>query len=110
VLLLAGLARPGSFRRTLQDLGAEVVAEQLLPDHGWLRAGDLARALQRATELGAAAVALTEKDAVRLSGPGQGPIGLCGQGSTTIVVVRVEVELRDGAQALDRALEATWAR
>jgi tetraacyldisaccharide 4'-kinase len=59
--LLSGLARPASFRRTVEALGARVVAERRFPDHHAYRAGDLA---------GLAAAAplwlTTEKDAVKL--------------------------------------------
>jgi tetraacyldisaccharide 4'-kinase len=39
--LLAGLARPGSLRRTLEALGARVVAERRFPDHHRYRPRDL---------------------------------------------------------------------
>ena len=45
VLLLAGIARPGGFRRTLAALGAEVAAERVFPDHHRFSA---ARARRRA--------------------------------------------------------------
>jgi tetraacyldisaccharide 4'-kinase len=59
--LLAGVAQPRSFLRTLEALGARVVAERTFPDHHRYREGDLE---------GLAALAprwvTTEKDAVKL--------------------------------------------
>jgi tetraacyldisaccharide 4'-kinase len=59
--LLAGLARPASLRRTLEALGARVVAERGFPDHHRYRARDLA-GLGRAARLWVT----TEKDAPKL--------------------------------------------
>ena len=59
--LLCGIARPGSLRRTLEGLGARVVAERTFPDHHAYRPEDLA---------GLAAAApcwiTTEKDAGKI--------------------------------------------
>ena len=59
--LLAGIARPDGFRRTLEALGARVVAERTHPDHHRYRASDL-RGLAREAPLWVT----TEKDAVKL--------------------------------------------
>jgi tetraacyldisaccharide 4'-kinase len=59
--LLAGLARPAGVRRTLEQLGAHVVAERLFPDHHRYRARDL-RDLARSTPIWVT----TEKDAVKI--------------------------------------------
>jgi tetraacyldisaccharide 4'-kinase len=58
--MLCGIARPSSFRRTLESLGARVVAERVLPDHHRYRARDLAGLS------GARVWVATEKDAVKL--------------------------------------------
>lgn len=60
--MLCGIARPASFRRTLESLGARVVAERAFPDHHRFAASDLAG-------LGAQAAlwVATEKDAVKLA-------------------------------------------
>lgn len=59
--LLCGLARPASFRETVEALGARVVAERSFPDHHRYRARDLA-ALSRE----AALWLTTEKDAGKI--------------------------------------------
>ena len=49
VLAVSGLARPGAFRRTLADLGAEVVGERVFPDHHRFTDGEPDEALARPT-------------------------------------------------------------
>jgi tetraacyldisaccharide 4'-kinase len=58
--MLAGIARPDSLRRTLAELGAEVVAERVFPDHHRYRARDLADLA------GAELWITTEKDAGKI--------------------------------------------
>ncbi len=101
VMLVAGLARPQSFRRTLEASGARVVAESLFPDHHFFAAAELASAARAAAAAGAEALAMTEKDAVRLAS---------GAAPAPLAVVRVELELRAGAGAIEQALEAAWVR
>ncbi len=59
--LLAGLARPAGFRRTVEGLGARIVAERLFADHHRYRARDL-RGLGESTPIWVT----TEKDAVKI--------------------------------------------
>ena len=59
--LLAAVARPDSVRRTLEALGAQVVAERLFRDHYRFAASDLANLADQAPRW-----ITTEKDAVKL--------------------------------------------
>jgi len=59
--LLAGLARPASFRRTLEALGARVAAERRFADHHRYRARDLTGLLDEAKQW-----VTTEKDAAKI--------------------------------------------
>jgi tetraacyldisaccharide 4'-kinase len=59
--LLAGIARPGSLRRSVEAQGARVVAERLFADHHRYRARDLAGLVDEC-----AVWVTTEKDAVKL--------------------------------------------
>jgi tetraacyldisaccharide 4'-kinase len=59
--LLAGLARPSSLRRSVEFLGARVVAERLFPDHHGYRRRDL-QGLADDADLWVT----TEKDAVKI--------------------------------------------
>ena len=60
--LLAGVARPAGVRRTLEQLGARVVAERLFSDHHPYRPGDLRGLADQAPRW-----ITTEKDAVKLA-------------------------------------------
>jgi len=98
VLLLSGLARPGSFRRTVEGLGAEVVAERRHPDHHRFTAADLDGARAAADAAGAEWIVTTEKDAVRLPAAwGAEP---------RLAVVRIEAELLAGEATLQAVLDA----
>lgn len=59
--LLAGIARPHSFRRTLESLGARVVAERVFADHHRYRPRDLAGLAREAPRW-----ITTEKDAAKI--------------------------------------------
>lgn len=91
VVALTAIARPGSFLRTLADLGASVVAEHCFGDHHVFTPPELALVAQSAARAGAW-VCTTEKDAARLP-PG-----------TSAYVVRLGVEVLDGAPQIDAAL------
>lgn len=104
VLLLAGLARPDSFRRTLQRAGARVVAEVLFPDHHAFRPREIEGVLARARIVGVDRICCTEKDAVRL------PPQI--RGDERVAVVQIRTEVVAGADLLSAALDelATVAR
>jgi tetraacyldisaccharide 4'-kinase len=91
VLALAGLARPASFLRTLQQLGVSIQDTTLFPDHHRFTPTELRDIEARAARLGARVVT-TEKDAVRL------PPGF------EAWAVRLGVEVMEGEALLWRAL------
>jgi tetraacyldisaccharide 4'-kinase len=91
VLALAGLARPGSFLRTLRHLGTSLRDAALFPDHHRFTAGELQAVEARAVRQGARIVT-TEKDAVRL------PRGF------EAWTVRLGVEVLEGEDLLRGAL------
>ncbi len=86
--LLAAIARPDSLRRTLQALGAEVVAERAFRDHHRFSARDLADLAGQA-ELWVT----TEKDAVKLL-----PSWV---GEARVVVLVIELEVDEPEALLD---------
>ena len=90
--LLSGIARPGSFRRSVESLGAEVVCERTFSDHHAFTARDL-RGLDPAAELWLT----TEKDAIKIL-----PSWALG---TSIWVLQIELEIEDEGAVLT-ALEA----
>lgn len=91
VVAFAGIARPSSFRRTLEGLGAEVVGFTDFPDHHPFGDGEL-RALRRQAAAAGAWLITTEKDRMRC------PDGL------PVAVVRLGVEVLEGQELLDRLL------
>jgi tetraacyldisaccharide 4'-kinase len=101
VLAVSGLARPGAFRRTLADLGAEVVGERVFPDHHRFTERELEDALRAADDAGAR-VAMTEKDAVRLA-PGRAA-------DSRVCAIRIEAEIVHGEALLAHALDAALSR
>jgi tetraacyldisaccharide 4'-kinase len=66
LLAFAGIAAPDAFRRTLGELGVEILAFQEFPDHHWYRPGDIEELASRRARAGAEALVTTEKDWVRL--------------------------------------------
>lgn len=101
VLALSGLARPGSFRATLEALGAEVALERVFPDHHRFSEGEIAAVLAEAARGGCDAVATTEKDAVRFP---VDPVG-----GPPVAVVRIAATVTAGAAALEEALDRALA-
>ena len=59
--MLAGLAQPRGFLRTLEELGARVIAERVFRDHHVYRAADLRDLAREAPRW-----VTTEKDAVKI--------------------------------------------
>jgi tetraacyldisaccharide 4'-kinase len=101
VLLLAGIARPAGFRRTLAGLGAELGAEAIFPDHHPFTEGELGRVLREAETARCELVVTTEKDAVRL------PPGAAAD--PRVCAVRIEAEILRGGDELEAALDAALA-
>jgi tetraacyldisaccharide 4'-kinase len=86
--LLAALAQPASFRRTLESLGARVVAERTFRDHHAYRHADL-KDLAETTPVWVT----TEKDAVKIL-----PSWV---GRADVRVLAISLEVEDGDALLD---------
>ena len=95
VLAVSGIANPLAFHRTLTHLGAALAATRTFPDHHPYGPADLARVDAAAREAGADLLVTTEKDAVRM------PAGLS---SWPVFVLRVDLEITEGADLLERLL------
>ena len=102
VLMLAGIARPEGFRRTLASMGAEVAEERIFPDHHRFTAGEVREALAAADRSRCDAVATTEKDAVRLPAEAAS--------DRRLRVVRIEAEIVRGSDVLDAAIDEALRR
>jgi tetraacyldisaccharide 4'-kinase len=98
VLALSGIANPFGFHRTLTRLGAVLAAARTFPDHHPYSPADLAGVEGVAREVGAESIVTTEKDAIRI------PTGVA---SLPILALRVDLEITEGAEALERLLMRT---
>lgn len=96
VLLLSGIARPASFRRTVESLGGEIVAERIFPDHHALGSTEIEEVFAVADRRGCELVVTTEKDAVRLSQEYAG--------DPRLRAVRIEAQIVAGEKVLEQAL------
>jgi tetraacyldisaccharide 4'-kinase len=101
VRLCSGIARPATFRRTVEALGAAVVGERRFADHHAFSPRELAEAFGPADGV-APWVVITEKDAVRL--PPEAAA------HPALRVLRIEAHVERGADVLERALDAALAR
>jgi tetraacyldisaccharide 4'-kinase len=103
VLAVSGIANPAGFHRTLADLGAAVVGRLIFPDHHPYEPEDLSRMNHAAHETEAEWIVITEKDHVRMTGVGAAP-GEAGRALRPVVVLGVDLEIMEGAAALDALL------
>jgi tetraacyldisaccharide 4'-kinase len=101
VLLLAGVARPGGFRRTVEGLGAAVAAEAIFRDHHRFAPSELDAVFRQADAARCDAVVTTEKDAVRID-PARAS-------DPRLRAVRIESEVLAGGDGLDEALDGALA-
>lgn len=67
VFLFSGIANPGSFEKTITDLGALIVTHLRFPDHYRYQAGDIHKIIQTGEQVRADLIVTTEKDYVRIS-------------------------------------------
>ena len=110
LFLLASLARPAVFRRSLEDLGSEVVDAWSYPDHHWYGEEDWTGIQEAARKAGAEAVVTTEKDAVSLreggflSGDGK-KSQRSSPGAPALYFLKVEFQITRGEEILDVALK-----
>ena len=72
----SSIANPGQFRKTIENLGAEVVAELRTADHTGVSAAKLLKFTKRAMKKGASVIVCTEKDWVRFESIPELPIPL----------------------------------
>jgi tetraacyldisaccharide 4'-kinase len=99
VFLLAGIARPERFARTVRSLGAEVVGHAFFADHHRFSVRELRGVQARALALGAERLLTTEKDLARLA-PAQ---------RAGLTALPVDLRILRGEEALDLALDAALA-
>ncbi len=92
-----GLLRAGG----LLPLGASVAAERIFADHHRFLPREIEQAIALGRQVEADAIAVTEKDAVRLPDMAAGG---------PFAVVRIEVEVRSGEEAIEPICQAAGRR
>ncbi len=91
--IFCGIGSPRRFKKTVSDLGADVVAEWILADHQVAREKGLKKFIDNAKSLGASYILTTEKDAVKL------PIGL--RLSLPLYYLEMDTEIVEGKRDWD---------
>lgn len=102
VFLFAGLARPTSFTKSVASLGLEIAGQVNFADHRHFTRRELGALFRAAEQAGARHLICTEKDAVRL------PASL--RRDPRLWVLRIEVEILEGEDRLEAALDRLAAR
>jgi tetraacyldisaccharide 4'-kinase len=104
VAAFCGVGNPAGFRRTLEILGADVVAFREFPDHHAYGAGDVASLGEWSDRVDAGAVLCTMKDFVKLRAE------RLGLGGRPLRALAIGVELLAGSDSLESKLSALIAR
>ncbi len=66
IVAVSAIGNPASFEQTLEDLGTVIMESMRYPDHHDYTMGEMQSVLRRAETLGAEAIVITEKDAVKV--------------------------------------------
>jgi len=101
VLALSGIANPAAFARTLESLGASVVARREFADHHAYTAADVGEVVRAAAEAGAERIVTTSKDFVKLAA---GEVRAAWPQGARVAALEIEMELAGGATVLDGVL------
>jgi tetraacyldisaccharide 4'-kinase len=96
IAAFCGIGNPGAFRRTLSDLGADVVAFREFSDHHPYARADVTELNRWASESSATTVVTTQKDWVKLR--------MAELGSRPLWALRIGIEFLDGQEAFDSAV------
>ncbi len=96
VALFSGIARPLSFRKTVEDLGAIVILEKQLADHEKISEKELKIFAKKAKECGAAILLCTEKDAIKLDSKMDLALPFC--------FLEISLEVTLGIELLDKLI------
>lgn len=95
--VFCAIARPERFSRTVEELGAQIVAKKQQLDHGSFTKEELEKFALECQMLGAELLVCTEKDAVKLSMDS----GTC----LSILPLKAELEIVQGKEYWDQLIE-----
>jgi tetraacyldisaccharide 4'-kinase len=105
LLVFCGIGNPGSFFRTVEHLGGQLVGARAYNDHYGYGAGDLARICQEAAGQGADLILTTQKDWTKIARLARPP------GAPPLACLTMELQIVAGERKLtgliDRALGGT---
>ena len=96
VYAVAGIASPGSFETSLEDLGATLVGRRHFADHHRYSQQEVIEMASEAEALGADMVVTTEKDAVRMPRFDRRPV--------PFVYLRIEIRFNSGLEEFERCV------
>jgi tetraacyldisaccharide 4'-kinase len=102
IVAFCGIGNPEGFRRTLANLGLDVVGFRAFPDHHPYRASDVAELSSWVRSTGSELALTTQKDSVKLRTPSLGPAPLR--------ALRIGLDIMDGAEVFDAALSEIMGR
>ncbi len=102
VAAFSGIGNPGAFRTTLEQLGAELTAFRVFPDHHRYDRNDVESLRHWASESGASLVLTTQKDSVKLR--------LDQLDSVPLRALRIGMELLSGAEVVHKLLGEVSSR
>ena len=96
IAALSAIARPESFERFLEQLGAELVLRDHYADHHRYTEQEMLDFIAQAKAAGAEWVVTTEKDAVRIP-----PLDHCG---LPLIYLRIQIDILSGQESFDQCI------
>ncbi|BAL84301.1 putative 3-deoxy-D-manno-octulosonic-acid (KDO) transferase/tetraacyldisaccharide-1-P 4'-kinase [Selenomonas ruminantium subsp. lactilytica TAM6421] len=99
IMAVSAIGNPASFEQTLSDLGVVILESLRYPDHHDYSMQEMADILHQAQRMGAEAIVITEKDAVKI------PMEVIHAGiSVPVYVICVEVNFQQGKEEFQQLL------
>ena len=100
IMAVSAIGNPASFEQTLSDLGAVIIESLRYPDHHDYNMREMTDVLHQAKNMGAEAIVITEKDAVKV------PAELIQAGmEIPVYVICVEVKFQQGSEEFRQLLK-----
>lgn len=94
VMAVSAIGNPASFEQTISDIGAVLIESIRFPDHHDYTELEMQDVVNRASQQGAEAIIITDKDAVKI--PGDIIIGA--DRPIPVYVLSIEIDFKEGAQ------------
>lgn len=94
---MSGIARPESFEKIVEELGAHVEIRRRYPDHFWFDQDDLEAFVERCADRAMDLIVTTEKDAVRFLQPEEMDV--------PIYFLRIEIDILEGREHWEKMIE-----